>query len=77
MLRPRGGFSDENVVEKAQVKNLITNGNLVTTYKNLWKWLLELDGIMVIYVQITSYVQSAYNTYLNTFLTFTALRMKT
>lgn len=61
MLRPRGGFSDENVVEKAQVKNLITNGNLVTTYKNLWKWLLELDGIMVIYVQITSYVQSAYN----------------
>ena len=59
MLRPRGGFSDENVVEKAQVKNLITNGNLVTTYKNLWKWLLELDGIMV---QITSYVQSAYNT---------------
>lgn len=67
MLRPRGGFSDENVVEKAQVKNLITNGNLVTTYKittykNLWKWLLELDGIMVIYVQITSYVQSAYNT---------------
>ena len=54
MLRPRGGFSDENVVEKAQVKNLITNGNLVTTYKNLWKWLLELDGIMVIYVQITS-----------------------
>ena len=53
---------DENVVEKAQVKNLITNGNLVTTYKNLWKWLLELDGIMVIYVQITSYVQSAYNT---------------
>ena len=57
MLRPRGGFSDENVVE-----NLITNGNLVTTYKNLWKWLLELDGIMVIYVQITSYVQSAYNT---------------
>lgn len=50
MLRPRGGFSDENVVEKAQVKNLITNGNLVTTYKNLWKWLLELDGIMVIYV---------------------------
>ena len=62
MLRPRGGFSDENVVEKAQVKNLITNGNLVTTYKNLWKWLLELDGIMVMYVQITSYVQSAYNT---------------
>lgn len=62
MLRPRGGFSDENVVEKAQVKNLITNGNLVTTYKNLWKWLLELDGIMVIYVQITSYVQSVYNT---------------
>ena len=49
MLRPRGGFSDENVVEKAQVKNLITNGNLVTTYKNLWKWLLELDGIMVKY----------------------------
>lgn len=35
MLRPRGGFSDENVVEKTQVKNLITNGNLVTTYKNL------------------------------------------
>lgn len=59
---PTWGFSDENVVEKAQVKNLITNGNLVTTYKNLWKWLLELDGIMVIYVQITSYVQSAYNT---------------
>lgn len=29
MLRPRGGFSDENVVEKAQVENL------VTTYKNL------------------------------------------
>ena len=56
MLRPCGGFSDENVVEKAQVKNLIT------TYKNLCKWLLELDGIMVIYVQITSYVQSAYNT---------------
>lgn len=56
MLRPCGGFSDENVVEKAQVKNLIT------TYKNLWKWLLELDGIMVIYVQITSYVQSAYHT---------------
>lgn len=62
MLRPCGGFSNENVVEKAQVKNLITNGNLVTTYKNLCKWLLELDGIMVIYVQITSYVQSAYNT---------------
>lgn len=62
MLRPRGGFSNQNEFEKAQVKNLITNGNLVTTYKNLWKWLLELDGIMVIYVQITSYVQSAYNT---------------
>ena len=62
MLRPRGGFSDENVVEKAQVKNLITNGNLVTTYKNLWKWLLELDGIMVIYVQSARYVQSAYHT---------------
>lgn len=59
---PTWWVSDENVVEKAQVKNLITNGNLVTTYKNLWKWLLELDGIMVIYVQITSYVQSAYNT---------------
>ena len=29
MLRPCGGFSDENVVEKAQVENL------VTTYKNL------------------------------------------
>lgn len=56
MLRPRGGFSDENVVEKAQVEDLVTNGNHVTTYRNLWKWLLELDGIMVIYVQITSYV---------------------
>lgn len=62
MLRPRGGFSDENVVEKAQVEDLVTNRNHVTTYRNLWKWLLELDGIMVIYVQITSYVQSAYNT---------------
>lgn len=62
MLRPRGGFSDQNEFEKAQVENLVTNENLVTTYKNLWKWLLELDGIMVIYVQITSYVQSAYNT---------------
>lgn len=62
MLRPRGGFSDENVVEKAQVEDLVTNGNHVTTYRNLWKWQLELDGIMVIYVQITSYVQSAYNT---------------
>ncbi len=62
MLRPRGGFSNQNEFEKAQVENLVTNGNLVTTYKNLWKWLLELDGIMVIYVQITSYVQSAYNT---------------
>lgn len=62
MLCPRGGFSDENVVEKAQVEDLVTNGNHVTTYRNLWKWLLELDGIMVIYVQITSYVQSAYNT---------------
>ena len=29
MLRPCGGFSDENMVEKAQVENL------VTTYKNL------------------------------------------
>ena len=62
MLRPRGGFSDQNEFEKAQVENLVTNENLVTTYKNLWKWQLELDGIMVIYVQITSYVQSAYNT---------------
>jgi hypothetical protein len=62
MLRPRGGFSNQNEFEKAQVENLVTNENLVTTYKNLWKWLLELDGIMVIYVQITSYVQSAYNT---------------
>lgn len=62
MSRPCGGFSDGNVVEKAQVENLVTNGNLETTYKNLWKWLLELDGIMVIYVQITSYVQSTYNT---------------
>lgn len=35
MLRPCGGFSDENVVEKVQVENLITNGNLVITYKNL------------------------------------------
>lgn len=35
MSRPCGGFSDGNVVEKAQVENLITNGNLVTTYKNL------------------------------------------
>lgn len=35
MLRPCGGFSDENVVEKAQVENLVTNENLVTTYKNL------------------------------------------
>lgn len=35
MLRPCGGFSDENVVEKARVENLITNGNQVTTYKNL------------------------------------------
>ena len=25
MLRPCGGFSDENVDEKAQVENLITN----------------------------------------------------
>ena len=62
MLRPRGGFSNQNEFEKAQVENLVTNENLVTTYKNLWKWLLELDGIMMIYVQITSYVQSAYNT---------------
>ena len=62
MLRPRGGFSNQNEFEKAQVENLVTNENLVTTYKNLCKWLLELDGIMVIYVQITSYVQSAYNT---------------
>ena len=62
MLRPRGGFSNQNEFVKAQVENLVTNENLVTTYKNLWKWLLELDGIMVIYVQITSYVQSAYNT---------------
>ena len=62
MLRPRGGFSNQNEFEKAQVENLVTNENLVTTYKNLWKWLLELDGIMVIYVQITSYVQPAYNT---------------
>lgn len=62
MLRPCGGFSNQNEFEKAQVENLVTNENLVTTYKNLWKWLLELDGIMVIYVQITSYVQSAYNT---------------
>ena len=62
MLRPHGGFSNQNEFEKAQVENLVTNENLVTTYKNLWKWLLELDGIMVIYVQITSYVQSAYNT---------------
>lgn len=62
MLRPRGGFSNQNEFEKAQVENLVTNGNHVTTYRNLWKWLLELDGIMVIYVQITSYVQSAYNT---------------
>lgn len=62
MLRPRGGFSNQNEFEKAQVENLVTNENLVTTYKNLWKWLLELDGIMVIYVQITSYVQSAYHT---------------
>ena len=62
MLRPRGGFSNQNEFEKAQVENLVTNENLVTTYKNLWKWLVELDGIMVIYVQITSYVQSAYNT---------------
>lgn len=35
MLRPRGGFSDENVVEKAQVEDLVTNGNHVTTYRNL------------------------------------------
>lgn len=62
MPRPCGGFSDENMVEKAQVENLVTNGNQVTTYRNLWKWQLELDGIMVIYVQITCYVQSAYNT---------------
>lgn len=51
-----------NMVEKAQVEDLVTNGNQVTTYRNLWKWQLELDGIMVLYVQITSYVQSAYNT---------------
>lgn len=62
MLRPCGGFSDENVVEKARVENLVTNGNQVTTYRNLWKWQLELDGIMVIYVQIARYVQSAYHT---------------
>lgn len=62
MLRPRGGFSNQNEFEKAQVENLVTNENLVTTYKNLWKWLLELDGIMVIYVQIARYVQSAYHT---------------
>lgn len=35
MLRPCGGVSDENVVEKAQVENLITNGNQVTIYKSL------------------------------------------
>ena len=35
MLRPCGGFSDENMVEKAQVEKLVTNGNQVTTYKNL------------------------------------------
>lgn len=35
MLRPCGGFSDENVVEKAQVENLITNGNQVIIYKSL------------------------------------------
>lgn len=35
MLRPCGGFSDENVDEKAQVENLVTNGNQVTTCKNL------------------------------------------
>ncbi len=35
MLRPRGGFSDENVVEKAQVEDLVTNGNLVTNANNL------------------------------------------
>lgn len=62
MLRPRGGFSNQNEFEKAQVENLVTNENLVTTYKNLWKWQLELDGIMVIYVQIARYVQSAYHT---------------
>lgn len=41
MLRPRGGFSNQNEFEKAQVENLVTNENLmtnenlVTTYKNL------------------------------------------
>jgi hypothetical protein len=35
MLRPCGGFSDQNEFEKAQVENLVTNENLVTTYKNL------------------------------------------
>ena len=35
MLRPCGGFSDEYMVEKAQVENLVTNGNQVTTCKNL------------------------------------------
>lgn len=43
MLRPCGGFSDENVVEKAQVENLITNGNkvqFIRVYENSsWNWM--------------------------------------
>ena len=62
MLRPRGGFSNQNEFEKAQVENLVTNENLVTTYKNLWKWAVGTGWNYGDLCANYKYVQSAYNT---------------